>query len=109
MIPRRDRQGALERPASAYLAEFERILPGAAERIFAQFETEGNHRRSMEQENARFTARDATVGQALAAVYAASAFGLTAFAIYMDANWVAAILGGGTIVSGVVAFLRRAK
>lgn len=76
-------------PPPAHLAEFERILPGAAERIFAQFEIEGNHRRSMERENAQFAAKDATVGQALAEIYAASAFGLTAFAIYMNANWVA--------------------
>ncbi len=96
-------------PPPAHLAEFERILPGAAERIFAQFESEASHRRLLEREDARFASRDAAVGQALAGLYALAAFSLTGFAIYMSATWVAAFLGGGTIVSGVIAFLRRAK
>jgi len=45
----------------------------------------------------------------LAGLYALGAFGITAYAIYMGADWVAAVLGGGTIVSGIVAFLRLKK
>lgn len=35
-------------PSPAVLREFEEILPGSAERIFAQFETQSSHRRSLE-------------------------------------------------------------
>ena len=93
-------------PPPALLEEFERVVPGGAERIFAQFENEAKHRRGLEEQNARFVIRDRHFGQALAGIYALGAFGLTAFAIDRGADWVASILGGGTIVSGVIAFLR---
>ena len=96
-------------PPPSYLAEFESILPGAAERVFKQFENEGHHRRALAEADSRFVARDAAIGQVLAGIYAIAAFSLTGFAIYMNATWVAAILGSGTIVSGIVAFLRRSK
>jgi len=63
----------------------------------------------LESKQTRFAIRDGHIGQALAGLYALGAFGITAYAIYMGADWVAAVLGGGTIVSGIVAFLRLKK
>jgi hypothetical protein len=63
----------------------------------------------MEKQNVKFIVRDTHIGQMLAGVYALAAFGLTAFAIVEQAYWVAGILGGGTIVSGVIAFLRNSQ
>ena len=94
-------------PPPNELAAFDQIVPGGAERIFKQFEEEGDHRREMEKSNARFLIRDTHVGQLLAGLYAVCAFGVTAYAISRGAEWAAVILGGGTIVGGVVAFLRR--
>jgi hypothetical protein len=54
-------------------------------------------------------ARDTRIGQILAGGYAALAFGVTAFAVYQRADWVAVVLGGGTIVGGIVAFLRGSR
>src|SRR2546430_16686828 len=45
-------------PPPAALDEFNRIVPGAAERIFAQFEAEGAHRRELEQRQSKFLVRD---------------------------------------------------
>jgi hypothetical protein len=61
----------------------------------------------LEEKQMRFAIRDSHIGQALAGLYAVSAFGVTAYAIYMGANWVAVFLGGGTIVGGILAFLRQ--
>jgi uncharacterized membrane protein len=96
-------------PPPAQLEEFERIVPGGAARIFQQFEDEAKHRRVMETTNARFVIRDTHIGQALAGLYAVTAFGVTTFAIVEGAYWVAGVLGGGTIVGGIVAFLRGSK
>jgi hypothetical protein len=63
----------------------------------------------MEASNARFTVRDTHIGQILAGLYALGAFGVTAYAIFAGAYWVAGILGSSTIVGGIAAFLRRQK
>jgi uncharacterized membrane protein len=89
------------------MREFNELVPGGAERIFAQFEAEAEHRRDCEQKQLRFAVRDAHIGQVLAGLYALSAFGVSAYAIYEGAYWVATIIGGTTIVGGIVAFLRR--
>ncbi len=91
------------------LREFDSLVPNGAERIFTQFEKEAEHRRAIEAQDMRFTIRDSHIGQALAGLYALAAFSVTGFAIYMGAYWVAGLLGGGTIVGGVVAFLRQGK
>jgi uncharacterized membrane protein len=100
-------QGPLPHPA--VLREFDALVPKGAERIFEQFEKEASHRRDFEQKQLKFAIRDSHIGQGLAAIYAVGAFGVTAYAISVGANWIAAILGGGTIVSGIVAFLRQKK
>ena len=93
-------------PPPSALQEFEMIVPGGAERIFAQFEKEADHRRSIEGKQARFIVRDTHVGQILAGLYAICAFAVIAFAIDRGAYWIAGILGGTTIVGGLIAFLR---
>jgi uncharacterized membrane protein len=94
-------------PPPAALEEFDRIFPGAAERIFAQFEAEGAHRRELEQRQSRFIVRDVHIGQALAGLFALSGLGVSALAIYYDKPWAATIIGGGTIAPIVYAFLRQ--
>jgi uncharacterized membrane protein len=98
-------QGPL--PPPAVLREFDALVPNGAERIFGQFEKEASHRRDCEQKQIKFAMRDSHIGQVLAGIYAVCAFGVTAYAISIGANWIAAILGGGTIVGGIVAFLRQ--
>jgi uncharacterized membrane protein len=94
-------------PPPAALEEFDRIVPGAAERIFAQFEAEGTHRRDLEQRQSRFVVRDVHIGQFLAGLFALSGLSVAALAIWFNAPWVATIIGGGTIGPIVYAFLRK--
>jgi uncharacterized membrane protein len=96
-------------PPPAVLREFDVLVPNGAERIFAQFEKESAHRRDCEEKQLKFLIRDSRIGQGLAGLYALCAFGVTAYAISIGANWVAGVLGGGTIVGGIVAFLRQKK
>ena len=83
------------------------IVADGAERIFRQFELEAEHRREQERRRSRIVASDTRVGQALAGLYAATAFGVTIYAIARGEPWVAGIVGGGTMVSGILAFLGR--
>jgi uncharacterized membrane protein len=62
-------------PPPAALDEFNRIVPGAAERIFAQFEAEGAHRRELELRQSKFLVRDVHVGQFLAGLFAMGGLG----------------------------------
>ncbi len=93
-------------PPPAALEEFDKIVPGAAARIVEEFQKEAEHRRKLELREASFVQWDTHVGQALAILFALSAFGVVAFAIYMKAPWVAGVLGASVIGAGVVAFLR---
>ncbi len=94
-------------PPPAVLDEFNRIVPGCAERIFAQFEAEGAHRRELERRKSKFLVRDVHIGQILAGLFALSGLGVAALAIVYDKPWAATIIGGGTIAPIVYAFLRQ--
>jgi uncharacterized membrane protein len=94
-------------PPPVALEEFNRIVPGAAERIFAQFEAEGTHRRKLEQRQSKFVVRDVHIGQFLAGLFALGGLSVAALAIWLNAPWVATIIGGGTIGPIVYAFLRK--
>ena len=95
-------------PPPAVIDEFNRIVPGAAERIFSQFEAEGAHRRELEQRQSRFAVRDSHIGQFLAGMFAMGGLSVSALAIWYDKPWAATIIGGGTIAPIVFAFLRQA-
>ena len=89
------------------LDEFNRIVPGGAERIFAQFEAEGIHRRELEERQSKFVVRDTHIGQFLAGLFALSGLGVSALAIYFGREWAATLIGGGTIAPIVYALLRQ--
>ncbi|VFU09864.1 DUF2335 domain-containing protein [Methylocella tundrae] len=94
-------------PSPRTLQQFDDILPGSAERIFAQFEAEAAHRRRCEAEELRFRERESHVGQFLAGIFAVGAFGVTAFALHVGAYSVAGLVGTTTVLTGVAAFLNR--
>ncbi len=98
-------QGPLPPPAA--LEAFEKILPGSAKTIMDEFQGEAAHRRKLEIAQAAQVGRETLLGQVLALIFAAGALGATAFAIAEHQQWAAGILGGGVIVGGIVAFLKR--
>ena len=94
-------------PPPAILEDFQRIVPDAPERILRQWELEADHRRAYERTALDATVRREALGQISAVLFALTALGVSAFAIWMHEPWVAATIGGGTIVSVVGAFLYR--
>lgn len=91
------------------LEAFERAVPGLAREIVDEFRMEAKHRRSLESRASWLEATSELLGKALALLFAIGCFLVTFYAIDHGADWVAGIIGGGTIVSGIAAFLARSR
>lgn len=104
-------------PPPEYLAAYDQIQTGLAERIVKMAEVEGDHRRALEARNLEGEIEDRKwerrlegKGQAFAFMIAVSGFVTSAFCAYFGAAIAAAAIGGGSLVTIVVAFLTgRAK
>lgn len=82
-------------------------MPDAPERIFRQWEGESEHRRAYEKAALEASIRRDLIGQISATLFALSALAVAVLALWMGEPWVAGVIGGGTIVSVVGAFLYR--
>ena len=96
-------------PPPAVLESFERAMPGLAREIVDEFRAEAKHRRDIEARASRTEAASELLGKAMALLFACGCFGVTVYAVAHDADWVAGVIGGGTIVSGIAAFLSRSR
>ncbi len=96
-------------PPPAMLAAFDDLKPGLAERIIRMAELEGSHSRMVE----RRALNGAIVVELMGQVFGAGLAILCLWASYelavAEREWVAAILGGTTMTSVVLAFLRRQR
>ncbi|MCS6811316.1 MAG: DUF2335 domain-containing protein [Tepidimonas sp.] len=101
-------------PPPATLEQFERIVPGAAQRLLAMAETEQKHRHAIEsgqlalqQEGVRLAARDSKLGilASFLGLLASLGTGLTAF--LMGASWPVVIAFVGPAIMMVLAELAR--
>ena len=93
-------------PPPQVLAGFNEIVPGAAERILAEFEQEAAHRRQLENRQASIISRDLIIGQLAALLFAIGALAVAAYSASIGAQWIGSIVGGGTIAAVVLAFLK---
>jgi len=75
--------------------------------ILGEFQAEASHRRAMERQQGNLIVRETHIGQALAIVFGLACLGVAAYAAFVGATWIGAIVGGGVIVSGMVALLGR--
>ena len=101
-------QGPL--PAPHTLEEFERILPGSAKAIVAEWEAEAAHRRKYERRALSFQGLEQIGGRLLGFIFAVVALGVTVYLAEIGAEWTASIVGAGTIGSVVLALISgRAK
>lgn len=100
-------QGPLPSPQT--LDEFRVVVPDAPERIFRQWELEADHRRAYEAKALEGAIQVDKAGQRNAIIFALTALGLSAFAVYLEQPWIAGILGVGTIGSVVTAFLYQSR
>ncbi|MDV2987774.1 UNVERIFIED_CONTAM: DUF2335 domain-containing protein [Methylobacteriaceae bacterium AG10] len=94
-------------PPPAVIEEFRELVPDAPERIFRQWEGESEHRRAYEKAALEASIRRDLIGQISATLFALSALAVAVVALWMGEPWVAGVIGGGTIVSVVGAFLYR--
>ena len=90
-------------PPPAALDAFEQIAPGTAAKIVDEFQAEAAHRRHRENRRDRAVFIETFIGQASAIVFALGGLGVATFAAVHDAQWIGSIIGGGVIVSGIVA------
>lgn len=93
-------------PPPAVLDEFNRVVPNGAERIVKAWELESEHRREIERKEQRLFYRDSTIGKVFALIFVLAALGVSAFAAWIGAEWLGAVLGAGTIASVVWAFIK---
>ncbi|PJK07994.1 hypothetical protein CO610_07465 [Lysobacteraceae bacterium NML95-0200] len=94
-------------PSPRVLAQFNDIVPGAAERILKMAEEEGRHARDMEAETLQKVWRGQLLGQVFALVVALAGMGASTVLALKGHDGVAAILAGTTVTVVVGAFLKR--
>lgn len=96
-------------PEPSDYAEYGRIEPTAPDRILGQWEEESRHRRAYEMEALKGANRRGEIGLRNALVFALAALGAAVAAMYFGMPGVAVTIGGGTIVTGIGAFVYQQK
>ena len=91
------------------LAAFEEFRPGLAERIIRMAELEGSHSRLVERRALNWAIAVELMGQLFGAGLAMLCLWASYKLAIADREWVAAVLGGTTMTSVVVAFIRHKR
>lgn len=87
-------------PPPEILAQYEKIFPGASERIFQMAENQASHRRSMETNNLNLAARDSLFGIIFGFIIAMTGIIGGIIVIFSNPSSVVTAIGGSAI-SGV--------
>ena len=93
-------------PLSSEIEGYERVLPGAAERIFKLVEDESKHRRELEKMALQKESRDSLLGLIFAFIIALATAGIGGALIYLGYPTAGSIFGISGVASIVSAFLR---
>lgn len=92
-------------PPPAMLEQYNKIVPGAAERILRMAEDQSSHRRTLEKKAIDTDSRNSILGIMSALVITMSSFGLAAYAIKMGQSDAGKFIGGASFLSLVGAFI----
>ena len=92
-------------PPPQILEEFERIIPGAAERILHMAEENGKHQREMERSALNMVADTTRRGQRYGLLIGLTAFVTCIIALWLGSEGTAMTIGGVTIVGLVAVFV----
>lgn len=92
-------------PPPAILEGYERLVPGAAERILAMAESDTKHQHAIEFSALRAAEGEVKRGQIFAFIIGLAALLASMFALYMGSSVVAGIIGGTTVVGLVSVFV----
>jgi uncharacterized membrane protein len=96
-------QGPLPDPSS--LREFNDIVPGLAEKIVSEFQTEAAHRRDFEKTALKASIRTDIFSRISALVFAISALIVAGYCAFLGLPTAAIAIGGVTIAAVVSAFI----
>jgi uncharacterized membrane protein len=100
-------QGPL--PPAAQLEQYERTLPGAADRIMTAFEKQVDHRHRMEDRYSKAACRDSTTGLWAGFIITLVALAASAVLIYLDKTVGGTILGTTSLGSLAGVFVYGSK
>ena len=92
-------------PPPQILEEFERIIPGAAERILHMAEENGKHQREMERSALNMVASTTRRGQHYGLLIGLTAFITCIVALWLGSEKTAMAIGGVTIIGLVTVFV----
>jgi uncharacterized membrane protein len=92
-------------PPPALLEGYERIVPGAAERILAMAESDTKHQQEIEFAALRAAASEIKRGQIFGFVIGLTALGASIVALALGSPAVAGVIGGTTVVGLVSVFI----
>lgn len=107
VIEHRSWSGPLPHPGD--LAEYNKLVPNGAARLFQQFEDEAAHRREMEKADLAERIRERKTAQWMAGAFAFSGLAVSVVALLLGHENVAGIIAGTTIVGVVTTFLARSR
>lgn len=100
-------QGPLPHPS--ILEEYDRILPGAAERILTMAEIQSSHRQKLEERALKTESRNSLLGIICGGIIGLCGIILAGICIYSGKEWGGIGLGGATLCSLVGTFIYGTK
>lgn len=92
-------------PHPTVLEGYERLVPGAAERILVMAESDAKHQRELEISALRAAEGEVKRGQFFGFGIGVTALGAAVMALWMGSPTVAGIIGGTTVVGLVSVFI----
>lgn len=92
-------------PPPAVLEGYERLVPGAAERLISLVEADAKHQQELEITALRAEISSYRLGQVLGFLIATLALFVASLCVYFGHEWPASIIGGTTVVGLVYAFV----
>lgn len=92
-------------PHPDILRQYNELQPGFAERLLALTEQESDHRRAMERQALAENASEVRRGQYFGLTIGLCGLAAAVLAAYFNQPWVGGVLGGGTVVGLVSAFI----
>ena len=92
-------------PHPKILADYDKILPGTAERIITLAEAEAEHRRLLEKTAINAEVEEKRRGQKYGLIIGCTGIGASVLLGAMGTLMPAAVIGGGTVVSLVTVFV----
>ena len=92
-------------PPPTMLEHYDKVVPGAAERLLKMAEQQSEHRRSLEKTVLDTDGRNSTLGVCCALIIALGFLSLAGYAIYLNHPWAATVIAGVGISSLVGTFI----